>query len=63
VIEQLPETLDPDQEEAMRDPGPVELEAMMATLSLSRNDRRSNSAWQYYAEKYNYLKENPTQKS
>jgi hypothetical protein len=26
---------DPDHEEAVMDPGPVELEAMMATLSLS----------------------------
>jgi hypothetical protein len=47
----------------MRDPGPVELEAMMATLSLSRNDWCSNSAWQYYAEKYNYLKEKDRERS
>jgi hypothetical protein len=35
---------DPDHEDAMRDPRPVELEAMMATLSLSRNDWCSNFA-------------------
>jgi hypothetical protein len=34
----------------------VELKAMMATLSLSKN-WISDSAWQYYAKKYNQLKE------
>jgi hypothetical protein len=47
----------------MRYPGPVELEAMMATLSLSKNDWCSNSAWQYYAQKYNYLKEKNRKRS
>jgi hypothetical protein len=46
----------------MRDPGPVELEAMMATLSLSKN-WISDSAWQYYARKYNYLKEDDRERS
>jgi hypothetical protein len=40
----------------MRDPGPVELEAMMATLSLSKHCI-SDSAWKYYAEKYNAMTE------
>jgi hypothetical protein len=47
----------------MRDPGPVKWEAMMATLSLSKNDWCSDSAWQYYAEKYNYLKEDDRERS
>jgi aminoglycoside phosphotransferase len=40
----------------MRDPGPVELEAMMAMLSLSKH-WTSDSAWKYYAEKYNSMTE------
>jgi hypothetical protein len=46
----------------MRDPGPVELEAMMAMLSLSKH-WISDSAWQYYTEKYNYLKEDNCERS
>jgi hypothetical protein len=46
----------------MRDPGPVELEAMMATLFLSQN-WISDSAWQYYARKYNLLKEDDRKRS
>jgi hypothetical protein len=38
------------------DPHPVELEAMLATLSLS-DHWISNSAWKYYAEKYNAMTE------
>jgi hypothetical protein len=38
------------------DPGPVELKAMMATLSLS-NDWVDDSAWKYYAEKYKSMRE------
>jgi hypothetical protein len=38
------------------DPGPVDLEAMMSTLSLS-NNWVSDSAWKYYAEKYNSMRE------
>jgi hypothetical protein len=53
---------DPDHKEAMRDPGPVELEAMMAMLSLSKH-WISDSAWQYYTEKYNYLKEDNCERS
>jgi hypothetical protein len=53
---------DPDHNEAMRDPGPVELEAMMETLSLSKH-WISDSAWKYYAEKYNYLKEKDRERS
>jgi hypothetical protein len=53
---------DPDHDEAMRDPGPVQLEAMMATLSLSQH-WISDSAWKYYAEKYNYLKEKDRERS
>jgi hypothetical protein len=37
----------------MMDAGPVELEAMMATLSLSNDNCVDDPAWQYYAEKYN----------
>jgi hypothetical protein len=55
-------TRDPDHKAAMRDPGPVELEAMMATLSLSKN-WISDSAWQYYARKYNLLKEDDCKRS
>jgi hypothetical protein len=40
----------------MMDPGAVELEAMMATLSLS-DHWISDSAWKYYAEKYNAMTE------
>jgi hypothetical protein len=40
------------------DPGPVELEAMMATLSLSTDNRVNNSVWKYYADKYNAEREN-----
>jgi hypothetical protein len=47
---------DQDHDEAMKDPGPVELEAMMATLSLS-TDWVDGSAWKYYAEKYNSMRE------
>jgi hypothetical protein len=39
------------------DPGPVELEAMTATLSLSNNNWVDDSAWKYYAEKYNAERE------
>jgi hypothetical protein len=46
----------------MRDPGPVELEAKMATLSLSKN-WISDSAWQYYARKFNCLKEDNRERS
>jgi hypothetical protein len=48
---------DPDHDEAMMDPGPVELEAMMATLSLSTDNWIDDSAWKYYAEKYNSERE------
>jgi hypothetical protein len=41
----------------MMDPGPVELEAMMATLSLSTDNWVDDSAWKYYAEKYNSERE------
>jgi hypothetical protein len=47
---------DPNHDKAVMDPGPVELEAMMATLSLS-NNWVSDSAWKYYAEKYNSTRE------
>jgi hypothetical protein len=40
----------------MMDPGPVELEAMMAMLSLS-DHWISDSAWKYYADKYNAMTE------
>jgi hypothetical protein len=40
----------------MMDPGPVELEAMMATLFLS-DHWISNFAWKYYAKKYNAMTE------
>jgi hypothetical protein len=40
----------------MRDPGTVELKAMMARLSLFKN-WISDSAWQYYAKRYNQLKD------
>jgi hypothetical protein len=40
----------------MRDPGTVELNAMMARLSLFKN-WISDSAWQYYAKRYNQLKD------
>jgi hypothetical protein len=48
---------DPDHDVAMMDAGPVELETMMATLSLSHNNWVNESAWQYYAEKYNAERE------
>jgi hypothetical protein len=35
---------------------------MMTTLSLSKH-WISDSAWQYYAEKYNYLKEKDRERS
>jgi hypothetical protein len=54
---------DPNYDKAMRDPGPMELEAMMATLSLSKNDWCSDSVWQYYTQKYNYLKEKDRKRS
>jgi hypothetical protein len=41
----------------MMDPGPVELEAVIATLSLSTNNLVDDSAWKYYAEKYNSMRE------
>jgi hypothetical protein len=41
----------------MMDARPVELEAMMATLSLSNDNWVDDSAWQYYAEKYNAERE------
>jgi hypothetical protein len=44
---------DPNHDEAMMDPGPVELEAMMATLSLSTDNWVDDAAWKYYADKYN----------
>jgi hypothetical protein len=47
---------DPNHEEAIMDPGLVELDAMMATLSFS-NNWISDSAWQYYAVKYNSMRE------
>jgi hypothetical protein len=40
----------------MRDPGTVELKAMVARLSLFKN-WISDSAWQYYAKRYNQLKD------
>jgi hypothetical protein len=46
-----------DHDEAMMDAGPVELEAMMDTLSLSNDNWANDSAWQYYAEKYNTERE------
>jgi hypothetical protein len=52
----------PDHEAAMRKLGPVELDAMMATLSLSEN-WISDSAWQNYAKKYNQLKEDDRERS
>jgi hypothetical protein len=36
----------------------VELEAMMATLSLYTDNWVNDSAWQYYSEKYNTEREN-----
>jgi hypothetical protein len=39
------------------DPEPVEHEAMMATLSLSTDNWVDDSAWKYYAEKYNSIRE------
>jgi hypothetical protein len=47
---------DPEHDEAVMDPGPVELKAIMATLSLS-NNWVSDSAWKYYAEKYSSMRE------
>jgi hypothetical protein len=43
----------------MMDPGPVELEAMMATLSISNNNWvvLDTRPWRYYAEKYNAKRE------
>jgi hypothetical protein len=41
----------------MMDAGPVELEAMMATLSLSNDNWVDDSVWKYYAEKYNAERE------
>jgi hypothetical protein len=41
----------------MMDPGPVELEAMMDTLALSNDNWVDDSAWQYYAKKYNAERE------
>jgi hypothetical protein len=48
---------DPNHDKAMMDAGPVELEAMMATLSLSTDNWVDDSAWKYYAEKYNSERE------
>jgi hypothetical protein len=57
-IELLPETpRDPDHDEAMMDAGPLELEAIMNALSLSNNNWVDDSAWQYFAEKYNAERE------
>jgi hypothetical protein len=47
----------PDHNKAMMDPGPVELEAMIATLSLSNDNWVDDSAWKYYVEKYNVKRE------
>jgi hypothetical protein len=46
----------------MSNQGPVELKALMATLSLSKN-WISDSAWQYYAKNYNQLKEDDRERS
>jgi hypothetical protein len=46
---------DPDHDEIMMDPGPANLEAMIATISLSEDNWvvLDTPPWRYYAEKYN----------
>jgi hypothetical protein len=46
---------DPDREDIMQDPGPVNLEAMIATISITEDkwDVLDVPPWKYYADKYN----------
>jgi hypothetical protein len=46
---------DPDHDKIMMDPGPANLEAIIATISLSDNNWvvLNTPPWRYYAEKYN----------
>jgi hypothetical protein len=50
---------EPDHDEAMMDPGPENLEAMIATISPSDNNWVvfDTPPWRYYAEKYNAERE------
>jgi hypothetical protein len=49
----------PDHNKAMMDPGPANLEAMMATISLSNDNWvvLDTPPWRYYTEKYNAERE------